>query len=306
MDLWQAEKIILPKIEPKYPIIFIVGAHRSGTTLLLQWLANTTEFSYPTNLLSRFYMAPILGAKIQLLLTDEKYNFRNELFEFRNFRIDYESKNGKTKGVLAPNEFWFFWRRFLPFKDIDYLPSVELKNKMDKETLMRELYGVANVFRKPFVLKAMIMNYNLDLLDLIFKKAIFIYIKRDPLSNILSALEARKRQYGNIETWYSFKIPEYDELKKLNPYEQVAGQIYYINKAVEIGLSRISKDKKIIVQYEEFCRKPEDTYNQLKEKLKYFNIHISSEYKGVEKFKVRKRNVINSAILKAYKKFYGE
>ena len=70
-----------------YPIIFIMGALRSGTTLLMQWLANTGIVAYPTNLLSRFYKAPILGAKIQLMLTNPSYNFRNEFLNPMNSGI---------------------------------------------------------------------------------------------------------------------------------------------------------------------------------------------------------------------------
>ena len=37
-----------------FPILFIMGAHRSGTTLFLQWLASTGVFCYQTNIISRF------------------------------------------------------------------------------------------------------------------------------------------------------------------------------------------------------------------------------------------------------------
>lgn len=114
-DLWNTEQKLLQKSYENYPILFIVGPIRSGSTLVLQWLANTRQFSYPTNILSRFYQSPIIGAKIQRLLTDEKYNFRNEILDFHS-KIDFNSENGKTKGALSPNEFWYFWRRFLPLR----------------------------------------------------------------------------------------------------------------------------------------------------------------------------------------------
>ncbi|MBD3842929.1 MAG: ATP-grasp domain-containing protein, partial [Campylobacterales bacterium] len=223
-DLWSVEEKLIINKEPKFPIIFIVGALRSGSTLMTQWLANL-GFAYPTNLMSRFYKAPIVASKIQMLLTDERYNYRNEIRDFSS-SINFSSENGKTKGALAPNEFWYFWRRFLPFKELDYLPSQELFEKVDVDTLKSEFAGMIDVFQKPFALKGMILNYNIDFLDKVFEKAIFIYTKRDPLTNIESALKAREKQLGSIDEWYSFKIPEYEELKKLNPYEQVAGQIY--------------------------------------------------------------------------------
>jgi len=122
-DLWTVEKQLLTQKKTNYPVIFIVGPHRSGSTLMMQWLASSGLFSYPSNLLSRFYHAPIMGAKLQLLLADERYNFRDELKDFSS-EIDFNSDNGKTKGALAPNEFWYFWRRFLPFTDLDYLLDV--------------------------------------------------------------------------------------------------------------------------------------------------------------------------------------
>jgi len=303
-DLWNTEEKLLNIKEPDYPLIFIMGPLRSGSTLMTQWLANL-GFAYPTNLMSRFYKSPIIASKIQKLLTNEEYNYRNEIRDF-NSNIDFSSENGKTRGALAPNEFWYFWRRFLPFKELDYLPTKELFEKVDVDTFKSEFAGIVDVFQKPFALKGMILNCNIDFLDKIFEKAIFIYTKRDPLTNIESALKAREKQLGSIEEWYSFKIPEYKNLKKLNPYEQVAGQIYHINKAVETGLENVIEHKKMVVNYEDFCEKPEEFYNELREKLKVQGYDINEKYKGQVSFSVTRKSVDDENILKAYKKFYGE
>src|SRR5690606_6790054 len=135
--------------EERYSKIFVVGALRSGTTLLTQWLADSGMVAYPTNLLSRFYAAPLVGAKIQLLLTDPRYNFRNEILDF-NGEINFSSENGKTQGALAPNEFWYFWRRFLPFDEFDYMPPEELRQRANLEGFRDELNALANIFNKPF------------------------------------------------------------------------------------------------------------------------------------------------------------
>jgi hypothetical protein len=299
------EKIILKGIQrqPDKPIIFIVGALRSGTTLTLQWLANTGIVAYPTNFLSRFFKAPIIGAKLQLLLTDERYNFRDELKDFA-YNIDYESNNGKTRGVLAPNEFWYFWRRFLPFNEIDYLPTKELFERVDTNTLVAEFAGLTEVFQKPFALKGLILNYNIDFLYKLFPKSIFIYTQRNPLTNIESVLKARERQLGTINEWYSFKIPEYESLKNLNPYEQVAGQIYYINKAVNEGLERIPENNKLIIPYEDFCDKPENYFYLFNDKLKNLGYSTKVLYSGPKKFQLSRLKVENSRIYEAVKFFY--
>lgn len=82
-------------------------------------------------------------------------------------------------------------------------------------------------------MKAMIMNQNITELAEQFDKALAVWIRRDPIFNIQSALEARKRQYGDIQTWYSFMIKEYPKLKDLDTLESVAGQIAAINCTVE-------------------------------------------------------------------------
>ncbi|QGH36974.1 sulfotransferase [Gracilibacillus salitolerans] len=299
-DLRSSELSLISNATIKYPLIFIVGPSRSGSTLMLQWLASTHQFSYPTNLLSRFYGTPIIGAKIQRLLADPKFNFRDEILDFQT-DINFVSENGKTKGAMSPNEFWYFWRRFLPFQDIDYLPDDILFDQVEIEVFKKELYGISNVFEKPFALKAMICNYNIEFLNKLFEKAIFIYTKRDPYANIESVLKARERQLGSRELWYSFKIPEYYELKKINdPVKQTAGQIYCINRAVEKGLAKIPKNKKLIVEYEEFCEDPEKFYKSLAYKMKAQGYEIKEKYKGPKHFEVTRKKAGNTEIIKSY------
>jgi hypothetical protein len=285
-----------------YPIVFVMGPLRSGTTLFIQWLANSGAVSYPSNLLSRFYGAPVMGAQIQLLLTDPRFNFRNEIQDF-NSSISFESENGKTKGALAPNEFWYFWRRFLPFGDLEWLSDEELFRVVDREKLVAELTSLTRVFGKPFALKSMILNYNIPFLDAIFKKAVFVQIRRDPVTNVASILEARKRQFGSENEWYSFKIPEYRQLKDLDPITQSAGQVHYINKAVTQGMATVDEARKLVVQYEDFCQSPQQVFGQFAEKLNLINCI----YSGPEQFKVtRADNLPNRVVIeKALAGFAG-
>ena len=265
-NLAGANEKYLDNSSEKFSKIFVMGALRSGTTLFTQWLANTGLAAYPTNMLSRFFGAPLIGAKIQQLLTDPRYNFRNEILDF-NSDINFSSENGKTKGALAPNEFWYFWRRFLPFDELDYMSAGELKEKANLSGFRDELNALANIFEKPFAMKGMIMNQNIPELAARFEKSLFIWIRRDPIFNIQSAIEARKRQYGDINTWYSFKIKEYHHLKDLDPLESVAGQIAAINQSVELGIADLPDSNKLVVQYEDFCKRPEYYYNEITRRL---------------------------------------
>ncbi|GAB1232682.1 hypothetical protein UT4_11480 [Ferrigenium sp. UT4] len=283
-NLWLSEETLLEQQGGlQHPVILVMGPMRSGTTLFMQWLANTGLVAYPTNLLSRFYQAPIIGAKIQLLLTDPRFNFRDELGEFVQ-QAEYRSENGKTKGVLAPNEFWYFWRRFLAEPGRDVWTDEELRQSMETRTMLAELAGMMQVFQKPFAAKGMLFNYNIPFLDSVLDKVLFVQIKRDPVANVASVLDARKRQLGSEEAWYSFKIPEYETLKDLDPVMQAAGQVHYINRAVEAGLEVVAENRKLVVQYEDFCEAPEEYFNLLMQKLRF----AGESYQGEARFRVTK------------------
>jgi hypothetical protein len=283
-NLANANEKYLEDSAERFSKIFVMGPLRSGSTLFTQWLASSGLVAYPTNLLSRFFGAPLVGAKIQQLLTDPQYNFRNEILDF-NSEINFSSDNGKTKGALAPNEFWYFWRRFLSFDELDYMPPDELRQKANLAGFRDELNALANIFEKPFAMKAMIMNQSIPDLAEQFEKSLFIWIRRDPIFNIQSALEARKRQFGDIQTWYSFKIKEYPELKDLDPLESVAGQIAAINHSVEQGIAGLPEHKKLVVQYEDFCQRPEYYYNEISRRLvEQAGVYAVPEYSGEAEF----------------------
>lgn len=267
----------------EYPVILIMGCARSGTTLLLQWLAELGHFAYPTNILSRFYEAPYIGAKIQLMLT--KYDYNNEIFDF-NEKVPFKSNLGKTKGALAPNEFWYFWRRFFKFDEVHKLEDNELE-KINTEKFRSELAALESVFGKPLAMKAMIVNWHIPFIADILDNVLFIHIKRKPFYNMQSLLQSREKFYGDKNEWYSFKPPEYDSLKDLSAYEQVAGQLYYTNQEIEESLQEISENKYMSIKYEEFCNSPKDIFNMIVEKFSSQNTRIEDKYDGLDNFQPR-------------------
>jgi hypothetical protein len=126
---------------------------------------------------------------------------------------------------------------------------------------------------------------------------------RDPLSNVESVLEARERQHGNMEQWYSFRIPEYEELKDLGPCEQVAGQVFYINKAIEKGLERVDDSRKLTVEYEEFCSNPKEVFCELSGKLAQNGYTVTEKYELEDRFDLSRKRSDNPGVLTAYNRF---
>lgn len=290
---------------PKYPVVVIVGAPRCGSTITMQWLAHTGKFAYPTNLLSRFCNAPYIGARIQQILTEFDYN--NEIFDF-NKEVPFVSNLGKTKGALAPHEFWYFWRRFFHATDTHHLDEEALK-EVDAKKFAAELAALEAVFDKPLLLKGLIINWNIPFVSSILEKVLFIYVKRHPFYNIQSQLEARAKYFGDRRPWHSFKPREYHELKELDPIEQVVGQIYFTNRAIEEGLSQIHAARGLQINYEQFCMAPEQAFDKIIEKLAQQGYEVDWSYTGPEKFQsanwVRLPEDDCERIVNAYKHFSG-
>lgn len=292
---------------PRYPVVFVVGAPRCGSTLMMQWLAHTGRFAYPTNLLSRFYGAPYVGAKIQQLLTAPEYNFNNEILNFTS-EVSFSSNLGKTQGALAPNEFWYFWRRFIPNTEPQYLDREALK-KVKNAEFAAELAALEAVFDKPWAMKGLILELNIPFLSSTLEKALFLFVRRHPFHNIQSLLEARVKYFGDRRAWYSIKPQAYEMLKDLDPIEQVAGQVYFTNRAISEGLEQIDSARALVVDYEDFCRNPKQTFDQTLIKFDQQGTSVDWDYVGPKHFlstnEVRLPKQDRTRIVAAYKQFSG-
>lgn len=306
--LEQAEdRIIEPYHMPRYPVVLIVGCARAGSTLVLQWLACTGQFAYPTNFLSRFYAAPYIGARIQQLLTDPQVNFRNEFADLST-EIQFCSELGKTKGILAPNEFWYFWRRFFHYGEIQYLDEDALA-RVNTSKFVSEIAAIEAASDKPFALKGLIVNWNIPFISSLLDRVVFIHITRHPLYNAQSLLEARTRYFGSPGEWYSFKPREFEKLKELEAFEQVAGQVYFTNRAISKGLEQIDESRRLEISYESFCKDPASLFDQITSKFVQQGFNVDWCYKGPPEFTTRNQQRLSDEetgrIVEAYKRFSG-
>lgn len=286
----------------RYPVVLLVGCARAGSTILLQCLSGTGCFAYPTNFISRFYAAPYIGARIQQLLTDPRYNFRDEFADFVP-KTSYNSDLGKTRGILAPNEFWYFWRRFFHFGDIQTLADHEL-HQVDALRFVSELAAFEAAFDKPVLMKGMIINWIIPFVARSLKKVLFIHVTRDPLYNAQSLLESRLNYFGTIDTWYSFKPPEYRILKDCSPYTQVAGQVFFTNEAITRGFASIDPVHWMSVSYENFCDNPAAVFKAIGDIFMHQGIAQEWHYQGPSHFdranRLRLSTEARDAIIKAY------
>ncbi|MBC3757750.1 sulfotransferase [Hyunsoonleella sp. SJ7] len=237
----------------KRPIILIIGCPRSGSTVMLQWLASLGLFSYPSNLIARFYKNPYIGIRVQQSILE--FDPLNQM-GFHQTEINFKSSLGKTMGALSPSEFWYYWYEYFKFGENTQKLSKSQLKKVDGERFLKELYAFEYLTGKPLVMKGMLLNWNIPYLYQLNSNFLFINLTREPTLNAQSLLLAREKFFNNRNKWYSFKPQEYSTLKHEDPITQVAGQVVYTQNAVDVGLSELPKKNVLHVQYEDFCSNP--------------------------------------------------
>lgn len=266
----------------KHPLVFIVGCPRSGSTLLMQWLANSGCFAAPDNFLARFYRSPYVGQLIKDMLLDPRFSFRDEFADLQPISPGFNSSLGKTTGALSANEFYFFWREL--FSTPVQYPSQSETDSFDLARARFELRRLIAYLDKPFACKGLMFNQILGALADWFPEAIFLHLQRGPFFTAQSLLLARETFFKDRRQWYSFQIPEYNELKSRTPIEQVAGQVIYMDAAVRRQLSNMPDIRHISIRYEAFTENPEAVWQRLKQHPCFQQTLGDVAYNGPESF----------------------
>ena len=259
--------------QPSIPIVLFMGCPRSGSTLIFQWLTSLGIFSYPSNLIARFYKNPYIGIRVQQTLVE--YDPINQL-GINQAKPNFSSSLGKTIGALSPSEFWYFWREFFIFKDSCVLTEEELLNVNYKSFLFK-LSAFERLTGKPLAMKGMLLNWHIPYLYKINKKFIFVDLNRDSFYNAQSLLFAREKFFGTRLKWYSLKPEEYRLLLDKEPIEQVAGQVVFMRKAINKGMDKIPISNKISINYNEFCSNPSLLLDLLSDKFLFWGYNLDTD-----------------------------
>lgn len=228
------------------PIIYIVGAPRSGTTLLSQLVSRYLPIGYINNLIARFWLRPSVGIRLSHILMGE--SARQE--------IRFNSVHGVTAELAGPHEFGYFWRYWFKLDDAGthHLSAAELADVDSaglKSALENEILASLGM---PVVFKNVICGFQAPLLGEIHKNSLFIHIDRDLCSTCASILKSRHERYGSYSTWWSLKPSTFSSLP-VDPVEQVITQVIDCRRELNGQISK-SGVAFLNIQYEELCGNP--------------------------------------------------
>jgi len=285
------EKIIIKRdFVLTQPQFFIIGLPRSGTTLIYQYIVHRLHMAYFTNKVGKYSFAP---CTISLL---------SKLFN-RQYFSDFESSFGKIKGNMAPREAGSFWLRFF---DIDLYQGEHLLTEENIKKIVNTVFCIQNIFSdSPFINKNVKHMLRIKLLSELFPDSYFIIVKRDHIDVALSILSARKKNLKNIHDWWSVKPTSYEEIKKKHYLEQIALQVFDLNKKIDEDLMEIPKDRIIYLNYENFCLKPDGIIDLIKIRskgVKYKNDQIKNFKNRKKKNLSEEEIILGEKIKKLFKK----
>jgi hypothetical protein len=270
-------------VDDRLPIILVVGAPRSGTTVLMQWL-KASGFAVPSNLAARFFPNPRFAGMLQRLLSDPSLGYRDEL-AVGAAGDSFSSVFGKTRGVLAPHEFSFYFRRFFPVTVGESLHPEQL-GACDTAGFLAGLRGFGSALGSPPAVKGMLVQYDLSLF-LADPRVIIIHTIRDEADNVVSLLSHRSSVAGDVREWISVRPPEYAWLRELSPVEQVAGQVHFTNIHLGCQLRSFPEERVLLLPHDDFCAHPARLHALLSEKLSAAGFEWTRPYDGPESFTAR-------------------
>jgi hypothetical protein len=232
------------------PIVFIVGAPRSGTTVLYQLIADYLDVGFINNRMARYFAAPVLGAVL--------YGRAGGGHD-----LALSSEYGRTGGESAPHEFSWFWHYYGDFRVHDDLTDDELAH-IDWRPVKRALEGLAGYFKRPLVIKNInFVAYQVAWLKSLLPAAKFIWIERDHRYTAQSILRVREEQYGDRRVWWSVRPRDAREWRDRPAVEQVAHQVTDICSAIAKGLGSIPAQDQLKLDYEQLMHRPAETLDQV-------------------------------------------
>ena len=217
--------------------IFVVGAPRSGTTILTQVLATAFDLNYVNNFVARFYRAPLTGLWLE-----------KQIFGEHRSEIEFMSDFARTSNIWDIHDFGYFWRNKLNIKNAtDILDRERMVQGIP--SVFRHLHAINAYNRSSMVFKNIYGGYVLaDFLEH-DENHFFVYIERDVLPACLSILDARRKHYEDITKWWSSYPFEFKSIVDLNVYEQIFHQVKYLQNYYD-GCAQRFPDRVVKLKYE--------------------------------------------------------
>lgn len=253
---------------PGYPMIFVCGAPRTGTTLVTQTLLNNLPVQYFNNLTSVFPRSPIVA---------------NQLLSgwVKKTPATYSSFYGKSDRFSGPNDALYIWDRWL---GSDRERIQESLSAEDKSNMMHFFGAFQEAFPGPLLNKNNNLNVQANVVAEVFDNAHFICMTRAPLYLAQSLYLARLDIHGDPDFPYGIHDP--NRVSTQDVIEDVCRQVLFHQRKIHEQQRLVGADRFWIVPYEQFCQQPEALVARAAESILGISIQATKLRESLAPFKV--------------------
>jgi hypothetical protein len=227
--------------------IFIVGAPRSGTTLLYQLLVEGLDVGWLAN---AHAVQPSDVSRVERELAPRAARAGSS----------WQSRHGETSEPWEPSEAGDFWYRFFPraphqMEDHDATPQ-------RVRAIRAAVRGFMDACGSPVVFKNVFNSLRIPVLATALPEARFIHIERDVATNARSLLVGRVKR-GDIDGWWSAQPAGADAVLRRSPAHQVVWQVEQMDHVATAELAALHPDRSTVLTYDELCGDPRGTLTRI-------------------------------------------
>ncbi len=256
----------------EFPPVFIIGAPRTGSTLLCQTMVDYFDIGYFSNLHCAFFGAPSLAQRVLAPA-------------LRRRRSDFRSVHGQTRGWHAPSECGKFWYQF--FRSDPQVVGVNDVKVAEMARLRGALRSLGDEFERPVLFKNIFNALRLEPLARAVPEATFIVLNRDIVDAAHSILETRHRLFQDYAAWWSCMPENTDRLTRLPAHEQVVEQIRGVYRLIENARRNLDDARFLDITYEEFCANTSETLERIREFQRFHGAPIEKHWDVPSSFRRR-------------------
>ncbi|MEO1045711.1 MAG: sulfotransferase [Pseudomonadota bacterium] len=275
-------QLMRAKPDRALPPVFIIGAPRSGTSLLYELLITRFRFAYMANAAHRFYRTPLAATRL----------FQGAIGKWEG---NFTSRYGHIDGWGAPNEGGWIWQRWLA--DGDWTDGRDYPEPSIAE--LRQLTaGFTAVLDAPFLNKNVMHSNRLRLMQRIWPDALYIEVRRDIRDNARSIIRAERSEGGpekHGDIWWSVRPRLAADYAGKSDSERAVAQVIGVARDIAEDMAIIDQGRLFSIDYADMCAAPAKALGEMEQFLAAHGYSLQQRLEVPEHFPVRPSKPLSDA-----------
>jgi hypothetical protein len=232
------------------PFLAVCGAPRSGHSLTTQVITQGIRVFFVDNLQYVFFRTPLVGYWLSRLAAT-------------SYRSDFRSSRGYVRGLAGPQEGVLIWNYWCDMYEEERSPQPDPERVREFGRLLNRIYAADG---RPYCATWVGHTFYIEQIHALFPRYVIVRCRRDLLSTALSIAKLTRDAHGNYAaSWMALRPRECQDLRfmaTLTPYEQVARQVYFINRRLD-DASTSGQYAVFESEYRDLCTSPANFVERL-------------------------------------------